>query len=33
VKITLFAIDENGKEVKYTTQARIMLNTELPRFQ
>ena len=33
VKITLIALDENGKEVKYTTQARIMLNTELPRFQ
>ncbi|MGV3623111.1 MAG: type II secretion system protein GspJ [Archangium sp.] len=32
VKITLFALDENGKEVKYTTQARIMLNTEFPRF-
>ena len=25
--------DENGKEVKYTTQSRIMLNTELPRYQ
>lgn len=33
VKITLFAVDESGKEVKYTTQARIMLNTELPRYQ
>lgn len=33
VKITLYAIDENGKEVKYTTQARIMLNTEFPRYQ
>lgn len=32
VKITLFAVDESGKEVKYTTQARIMLNTEFPRF-
>ncbi|PZR08871.1 MAG: general secretion pathway protein GspJ [Archangium gephyra] len=32
VKITLIANDENGKEVKYTTQARIMLNTEFPRF-
>jgi general secretion pathway protein J len=32
VKITLSALDENGKEVKYTTQTRIMLNTELPRF-
>lgn len=33
VKITLISTDENGKEVKYTTQARIMLNTELPRYQ
>ncbi|MFT3709568.1 MAG: type II secretion system protein GspJ [Archangium sp.] len=33
VKITIFATDENNKEVKYTTQARIMLNTELPRYQ
>ncbi|MFZ5445318.1 MAG: prepilin-type N-terminal cleavage/methylation domain-containing protein [Myxococcota bacterium] len=33
VKITLTATDENGKEVRYTTQARIMLNTELPRYQ
>jgi general secretion pathway protein J len=32
VKITLFAKDENGKEQRYTTQARIMLNTELPRY-
>ncbi len=33
VKITLTALDENGKEATYTTQTRIMLNTELPRFQ
>ena len=33
VKITLYVTDENGKEVKYTTQTRIMLNTEFPRFQ
>lgn len=33
VKITLTANDENGKEVKYTTQARIMLNTEFPRYE
>lgn len=33
VKITLTAVDENGKEVKYTTQARIMLNTEFPRYE
>ncbi len=31
VKITLFANDENGKEVRYITQTRVMLNTELPR--
>lgn len=33
VKITLYAKDETDKEVKYVTQARIMLNTEFPRFQ
>jgi general secretion pathway protein J len=33
VKITLFAVDENNKEVKYTTQTRIMLNTEFPRYE
>jgi general secretion pathway protein J len=33
VKVTLTALDENGKEVKYMTQARVMLNTEFPRFQ
>jgi general secretion pathway protein J len=32
VRITVVALDENGKEARYTTQARIMLNTELPRF-
>lgn len=32
VKITLYAVDESGKEVRYTTQTRIMLNTEFPRF-
>ena len=32
VRITLFALDENGKEQRYTTQARIMLNTEIPRY-
>jgi general secretion pathway protein J len=32
VRITLVALDENGKEVRYTTQTRVMLNTELPRF-
>jgi general secretion pathway protein J len=33
VKITLIAVDENGKDVKYVSQARVMLNTEFPRFQ
>jgi general secretion pathway protein J len=32
VRITLIAPDENGKEVRYTTQARVMLNTEIPEF-
>jgi general secretion pathway protein J len=32
VRITLVAADENGKEVRYTTQTRVMLNTELPRY-
>jgi general secretion pathway protein J len=32
VRITVVALDENGREARYTTQARIMLNTELPRF-
>jgi general secretion pathway protein J len=32
VRMTIFALDENNKEARYTTQARIMLNTELPRF-
>ncbi|MBL8919068.1 MAG: prepilin-type N-terminal cleavage/methylation domain-containing protein [Myxococcaceae bacterium] len=33
VKITIIAVDENGKDVKYVTQTRVMLNTEFPRFQ
>lgn len=33
VKVTVTMLDETGKEVRYSTQARIMLNTELPRFQ
>jgi general secretion pathway protein J len=33
VRITLVALDEFGKEVKYTTQTRVMLNTEFPRYQ
>lgn len=32
VKVEITAVDESGKEVHYTTQARIMLNTELPRY-
>jgi len=33
VRITLVANDENGKETRYTTQTRIMLNTTLERFR
>jgi general secretion pathway protein J len=32
VKITLYAKDENGKDQRYTTQARIMMNTAIPRY-
>jgi len=32
VKVSIFAIDETGREARYTTQARIVLNTEIPRF-
>ena len=32
VAISIFAVDETGKEVRYVTQARIVLNTEIPRF-
>ncbi len=32
VKITIRALDENGREVRYITQTRVMLNTEFPRF-
>ncbi len=32
VRITVVAVDETGKEARYVTQARIMLNTELPRY-
>ncbi|RZA24268.1 MAG: general secretion pathway protein GspJ, partial [Lysobacteraceae bacterium] len=31
-RITVVALDESGKEARYTTQTRIVLNTELPRF-
>ena len=33
VRMTIHALDENGKEVKYSTQTRIALNTEFPRYQ
>jgi general secretion pathway protein J len=33
VRITLTSLDELGKEVKYSTQARVMLNAEFPRYQ
>jgi len=33
VRITLVANDENGKETRYTTQTRIMLNTTLERYR
>ena len=33
VKVTITAVDENGKDVKYVSQTRVMLNTEFPRFQ
>lgn len=32
VKITVVLLDEGGKEVRYTTQTRVALNTEMPRF-
>ncbi|AKQ67627.1 General secretion pathway protein J [Myxococcus hansupus] len=32
VRVTVVAVDETGKEARYVTQARIMLNTELPRY-
>jgi general secretion pathway protein J len=32
VRITVFSLDENGKEVRYSTQVRVMLNTELQRY-
>ncbi len=32
VRVTVTAVDETGKEARYVTQARIMLNTTLPRF-
>jgi general secretion pathway protein J len=32
VRITLVRPDEGGREQRYTTETRIMLNTEIPRF-
>ncbi len=32
VRITLVRSDESGHEQRYTTEARVMLNTEIPRF-
>jgi general secretion pathway protein J len=32
VRISISALDENGREARYMTQARIVLNTEIPRF-
>lgn len=32
VRIALIRADENGHEQRYTTETRIMLNTEIPRF-
>ncbi|QRO00493.1 prepilin-type N-terminal cleavage/methylation domain-containing protein [Archangium violaceum] len=32
VRITVVALDDDNKEVRYTTQTRVMLNTELPRY-
>jgi general secretion pathway protein J len=32
VRITLIRADESGHEQRYTTETRIMLNTEIPRF-
>jgi general secretion pathway protein J len=32
VRIKIFATDENGRDREYMTQTRILLNTELPRY-
>jgi len=32
VRFSIYALDENGREARYVTQARIVLNTEIPRF-
>lgn len=33
VRITVLVANEDNKDVRYTTQTRVMLNTEFPRFQ
>jgi general secretion pathway protein J len=33
VRMTIVAVDESGKEQRYSTQTRVVLNTEFPRFQ
>jgi general secretion pathway protein J len=33
VRVVLTAKDETGKEARYTTQARIVMNVEIPRYQ
>ncbi|HTS81347.1 MAG TPA: type II secretion system protein GspJ [Myxococcaceae bacterium] len=32
VRISIYAVDETGREARYVTQTRIVLNTEIPRF-
>jgi general secretion pathway protein J len=32
VRLSVYAVDETGREARYVTQARIVLNTEIPRF-
>ena len=32
VRVTLVAKDETGREMRYTTQTRVVLNTEFPRY-
>jgi general secretion pathway protein J len=32
VRISIWAVNESGREVQYTTQARVILNTEFPRY-
>jgi general secretion pathway protein J len=32
VRFSIYALDENGREARYVTQTRIVLNTEIPRY-